>query len=114
MSTHIFSTFVILITIEIVSPRAILTNRLDNSQELDELDISEVMVEDTMDSSDLRLVSLLVDKLLLQSLRDQRRLLSRRHSRQAGRQARRNNRQSHLRQKHAHVNRDMIPLARTG
>ena len=105
MKTHIISTLLILLTLQNVLPRAIFTNLLDNSQEQDDVDLNGEE-EDSLDS-ELRLVSLLVDKLLLQSLRDQRIRHVRGHRH-------RHQRHGHMRKKHADINKDMIPLARTG
>ena len=105
MKTNIISTLLILLTLQNVLPRAIFTNLLDNSQEQDDVDLNGEE-EDSLDS-ELRLVSLLVDKLLLQSLRDQRIRHVRGHRH-------RHQRHGHMRKKHADINKDMIPLARTG
>ena len=105
MKTHIISTLLILLTLQNVLPRAIFTNLLDNSRGQDDVDLSGEE-EDSLDS-EVRLVSLLVDKLLLQSLRDQRIRHVRGHRH-------RHHRHGHMRKKHADINKDMIPLARTG
>merc|ERR1711862_91813 len=102
MSSHILLTLVILCTLQIVSPRGIFTNLLDNSQEMDNFDFGGESVESASDS-DLRLVSLLVDKLLVQSLM----LQSRNHPS-------RRFRHGHGKAKHAQIDKDMIPYARTG
>ena len=110
MCTHILPTLVIFCTLQIASPRGIFTNLLDNSQELDNFDFGEESVESASDS-DLRLVSLLVDKLLVQSLM----LQSRNHpSRKFRHRRRHGHRRGHGKTKHAQIDKDMIPYARTG
>ena len=104
-------TFVIACTLQIASPRGIFTNLLDDSQEIDNFDFGEESVVSASDS-DLRLVSLLVDKLLVQSLM----LQSRNHPSRKFRHGRRHGhrRHGHFKTKHADIDKDMIPYARTG
>ena len=60
--------------------------------------------------TDLRLVSLLVDRVILQSLRDQRKLLTARHH--SGSERRHRHRRQH--RSHASHASDMIPYPRAG
>ena len=112
MNTYVLLlTFVIACTLQIASPRGIFTNLLDDSQEIDNFDFGEESVVSASDS-DLRLVSLLVDKLLVQSLM----LQSRNHPSRKFRHGRRHGhrRHGHFKTKHADIDKDMIPYARTG
>ena len=77
---------------------------------MDNFDFGGESVESASDS-DLRLVSLLVDKLLVQSLM----LQSRNHPSRRFRHGRRHgHRHGHAKAKHAQIDKDMIPYARTG
>ena len=112
MSTNVLLlTFVTACTLQIASPRGIFTNLLDDTREIDTFDLIDESVESASDS-DLRLVSLLVDKLLIQSLM----LQSRNHPSRKFRHGRRHNhhRHGHFKTKHADIDKDMIPYARTG
>ena len=108
MRTYILLSFVILCTLQNASPRGIFTNLLENSQELD---LEEERVE-RASNSDLRLVSLLVDKLLVQSLMLQSRNYPSRKFRHGRRHG--HHRHGHAKTKHPDIDKDMIPLARTG
>ena len=79
------------------------------SRERREAELTSSSEEAELDT-DLRLVSLLVDRVILQSLRDQRKLLTARHH--SGSERRHRHRRQH--RSHASHASDMIPYPRAG